>query len=95
MPWFQVTMTDEEVASGKHIQLQNQFSKVWMAIGAPPEAAMYGSMEVGKLHYYFTPHAAQIADPLLKMYSAVECEEPDLEKLAVLVKNEGTPGRGL
>lgn len=83
------------IPSGPHealnaSKLQDEFVPVWTAAGAPPEAAMYGGMGVRQQNdYYFTPAAVALvlAGLLLVQYGAVDCEEPDVTKLATLVKN--------
>lgn len=83
------------IASGAHeaitaSRLQDEFVEIWMAAGAPPEAVMYGGMGVRQENdHYFTPAAAALAGALLARYGAVDCDEPDVTGLAILVKNSG------
>ena len=96
MPWNRISMSNDEMLAGKADKLQSEFAKIWMVLGAPPEAAMYASRAPGGKHdYFFTPGAVEIAAPVLKSFGAAECEKPgEKETLIVLVKNEGTRAGG-
>jgi hypothetical protein len=87
MPWNKVTLSSEDLATGKGLRLQRDFGRIWFALLAPSAAAVYDSKKLGKegSHVYFTPHAVEIAGPLLKQYGAVECAPPNVSELDVLV----------
>ena len=94
MPWQKIAATNDDEVSGKFATLQDEFAVVFTAAGLPPEAVMYRDNETpGAGDFYFSPRAAEIAAVLLAAYGAVECEPPDLQRLAVLVRNEGAPLR--
>ena len=91
MSWKCVIFSPQGIAAGRKAALQNAFASLWMAAGAPPDAAMYGAKSVRDGRCFFTPAAGKLAGPLLQNYGAVDCAEPDLRALIVLVKNEGAP----
>ncbi len=95
MPWNRITMSNDEMLSGKADKLQSRFAKLWIGAGVPPGAIMYAFREADRQHhYFFTPHAVKIAESLLKSFGAVDCEKPGGLALVVLVKNEGSGVRG-
>jgi hypothetical protein len=89
MPWMGVTLS----AAGRLGELQEAFEKIWIAAGAPPDAAMYGGESARDNRCFFTPAAVTLAQPLLSKWGAVNCPPPDTRKLIVLVRNQGAPGK--
>src|ERR1700735_1331706 len=91
IPWKKVTLIAKDVTAGKNFQLQNEFTAIWMAAGAPSNAAMYGDMVLHDdlYRFYFTPAAVMLALPLLERFGAQDCPEPDVKQLAVHVRNSG------
>jgi hypothetical protein len=91
MSWKVVTLTANDVSAGKNMALQNAFAATWMAVGAPPDAAMYGDKNIrdGLYRFYFTPAAVMLTLDLLEKFGAVDCPEPEIHKLSVHVKNSG------
>ena len=93
MGWMCVTYSPQEAAAGRLSQIQEAFAKVWIAAGAPPDAAMYGSESVRDHRCFFTPGAASLAPALLLSFGAVDCAEPDIRNLPVLLRNAGARGK--
>jgi hypothetical protein len=91
MSWKKVTLDSSAVMAGVASKLQDDFATIFMAAQAPPAVVMYGipRHDKGKFHYFFSPAAAQLASVLLDAHSALDCPEPDIRTLAVLVKNSG------
>jgi hypothetical protein len=88
MSWKSVTFTSQDIRDSKAMRLQEEFAKIFMLRGAPAAAVMYGGADVRNRDIcYFTPAAADLAPKLLQSYGAVDCTEPDVRSLAVLVKN--------
>jgi hypothetical protein len=91
MSWKKITLDSSAVTAGAASKLQDDFTTIFVAAKAPLAAAMYGSLRhnKGKLHYFFSPAAVRLASALLDAHSAVDCPQPDIRNLAVLVKNSG------
>ena len=81
-------MSLNEVASGKHITLQNAFATLFMTNGGPRDAAMFTDIDVGENSYfYFSPEATRIASALIAKYGGVQCSPPTHFGKALLVGN--------
>jgi hypothetical protein len=90
MPWYKVTMSDEELLSGRTAALQDAFAQVFMMSGGPSDAGMFGGMNVGAPHvYYFSPGAARLAHALILSFSGIECDAPTRAEVAILVAQSG------
>jgi hypothetical protein len=77
MTWQRVVLSFEDVASGRHFALQEQFEAIFIACAAPMGAAMFGDLDSAKnFTYYFSPIASSIAAPLLAKTGGVECPAP-------------------
>jgi hypothetical protein len=90
--WMCITLSVSEAAAGRQSAIQDAFANVWIAAGAPPDAAMYGGKSARDNRCFFTPGAVTLARPLLLSFGAVDCPEPDVRTLIVLVRNSGSPG---
>jgi hypothetical protein len=90
--WMRITLSISEAAAGRQSAIQDAFAKLWLAAGAPPDAAMYGGKLPRDNDCFFTPAAVTLARPLLLSLGAVNCAPPDVRTLNVLVRNEGSPG---
>lgn len=85
MTWYKVTMSVEQVANGKHMTLQDQFTSIFMAVGAPKDMALFSGMLSNKgLDIYFSPGSVSYAKGLIDSYSGTPCDKPD-KKLPLLV----------
>jgi hypothetical protein len=87
-----ITFSTHEAAAGRLGTVQEAFAAVWVAAGAPPDAIMYDAKPARDNRCFFNPAAVALARPLLLSYGAVDCPEPDLRTLNILVRNEGAPG---
>ena len=75
MSWRKVTFRAERVMDG--FQLQQDFTAVFMANGAPADAALFTDHNVHPEYVlYFNPGASRIAAALLDQRGAIECEDP-------------------
>jgi hypothetical protein len=91
MTWMCVSLSPADISAGLEMTLQEAFTKVWIAAGTPPDAIMYATRSARNSRCYFTPAAVNLAQSLLATFGAVDCPEPDVHKLNVLVRNEGAP----
>jgi hypothetical protein len=85
MGWRKVSLSIQDVASGKGIQLQVAFEAVFIGLGAPKDAGMFGGLTLGTNDYFFSPGAVNIAGPIVEGYGGIECKAPKLSELAILV----------
>src|SRR5688572_7794101 len=46
MQWMKVNLSQDDVASGKIMQIQEAFAAIFISAGGPPEAAMFGRSRV-------------------------------------------------
>jgi hypothetical protein len=89
--WFKVALSQAEVAQGHVDRIEDAFAELLIDAGAPPGAAMFGSVhEDGAVDLYFTPPASQVAEVLLKENGAAPCLPPVNEgDIALLVGDKG------
>jgi len=93
MNWYTVRFSNDEVANGRHMALQDAFAKIFIQSGAPIDAGMFGSIAPGLADCYFSPGAARIAMPLIAAYHGVVCQAPRQADMAILVANHGFDGK--
>ena len=89
MSWKKVTLSDHDISAGRDIALEDAFSAIFKAAGAPHGAAMYGNFDTISEghHFFFSPAAMNIASQILGSYAAKDCYEPDIGILVPLVDN--------
>ena len=81
-------MSVDEIAAGKHIQLQVAFEAMFKASGAPKEAAMFGNRGLeDDYSYYFPPGASRFFSVVMSGFGARDCPEPARESVSLLVGN--------
>jgi len=94
MSWYKVKLSAEEVASGKHQNLQDEFDILFLANGGPQDAAMFSDrLSNSELEVYFSPGARRLAKALIAKYSGVPCENPSGKKPALLVGHANAAGK--
>ena len=83
MSWYKVILTEEQVATGEHRNLQNQFSQLYADSGSPKGVVLladrweFGAQgRCGIYPLYFSPAAVQYCGPLITNYSGESCEVP-------------------
>lgn len=87
MKWYRIFLTNEQIMQGVHIQLQNQFSSIWLKMQANENAAMFDeirSTEKGK-YIYFSPGASIFFIDNINQYMGVEVDAPNITSVALLV----------
>lgn len=89
MPWYKVTLSKADIRAGKIGSLQDGFEALFIALGGPGNAGMFGGLELGGHKYYFSPGAARIAGALIARYAGVECVPPKRSEVAILVADAG------
>jgi hypothetical protein len=85
--WYKVTLTQQEIASFRHVAMQNSFQGIFMSKGGLPEdAAMFTYTETRfPTDYFFSPSAVSIARPLILHYSGEPCAVPNGDELSLVV----------
>lgn len=77
--WYQVTMTNDEIADGRHAQLFREFSDLFTLAGAPQTAALFSSRSpesTGVVVTYFSPGSMEFAQAIITAYAGKPCEPP-------------------
>lgn len=92
MPWYKIQMSDDEVASGKNIGLQNAFQALWIAMRGPKEAAMFANRNIEDDHtFFFSPACSSFFSQDLTSFGATECPAPTRESVILLVGLQAAP----
>jgi hypothetical protein len=90
--WYKVTLSVEEVASGRGMRLQEDFTKLYAVAGGPVGAAMFRSNHVMSNDYYFSPVAASIAMALIIAHHGKPCDAPARSAVRPLVQRADDTG---
>ena len=94
MPWYKVTLSDDDILAGKLDGLQNAFAVVFLASGGPVDAGMFSPTNLGRApECYFSPGAARIGLSVITAFGGVECDAPSRVNMAILVANRGFEGK--
>jgi hypothetical protein len=93
MPWYQVRLSIDDLATGKQIRLQNAFETLFLDMHTPTGAAMFGNLDVkDDYSYYFSPQCAVFFAAVLSSFGAAECAPPSRQSAVFLVGDVGAPG---
>jgi hypothetical protein len=58
--WYEVTLTDDDIAAHKHMKLQDEFTALYQVSHPPKDAVMLDNREVIEgHHFYFSPSAVR------------------------------------
>ena len=89
MSWFKVSLTYEQAAANEHIELQEDFHKLYIENNTPKGMALFsGKYEFDNLvlfPFYFSPASLKFAKTLISLYAGAPCERPKKEFLKLLV----------
>src|SRR5713101_1141738 len=95
MPWYHVPLSIDDLASGKHIRLQNMFETLFLSRGEPAEAVMcVNSNPEDDYTYYFSPPCADFFTGVLSRFGASACAHPVPESVVFLAGDAGLRGAG-
>lgn len=87
MPWYKITLTDQQVREGVVLRIQNQFTQEFMkAKGRPEEAAMFNGLKGNII--YFSPSTTKFFMDVINQYLGEETERPARTKVALLVGHD-------
>jgi hypothetical protein len=86
MLWSKIVLSDNQIAEGKTYELQEAFRRLWEALGAPMDMALYAEKTKGLSRTFFlTPACSDKARAVIVAYSAVPCAEPPPASLSLLI----------
>ena len=93
MNWMMVTFRTEERERAS--ALVEAFDKLWRASGMPPDAALFVGASQGSddIPYYFTPAAAQIAGPLIRLCYGQPCDPADPARVTAAIGSQDAERR--
>ena len=93
MPWHKVTISLDDAAQGRHIELQREFEILFTAAHAPKDMALLGTSFTlsGRLKLYFSPAASEHAKDLIAKYGGSACDPPSYKRAALLVGHPDAP----
>lgn len=95
MSWHCITLTHDDIMSGKWAPIQDSFEEIFTRLGAPKNAAMFCRDEAGGgVSLIFSPKASEITTILLSANGGKPCEKPPAKDTTLLVGN-GDPVREL
>ena len=87
--WCRVTLSNSDVVSRRHMELQKAFETLFLANQWPSQAAMFANVDTLAHHFYFSPGAVAIAGDLISGYAGTECAKPEIADIVLLVGNPG------
>ncbi len=86
MPWHKIVLSENDVSAGTMETIQEEFTVLFVAKGAPKKAALFDEAEIpgrGTV-LYLSPDAASLFTSFAQKFGATECAKPD-GPLALLV----------
>ena len=93
MDWQMIRVSVEQVVSGEHERLQDNFALAFATAGRPQNAAMFSRPVAGGQELYFSPEAVHIAQGLIKECGGTGCSRPPKEGTNLLVGHKGARDR--
>ena len=87
--WQRVTLSNSDVVARRHMELQKEFETLFLAHQWPSQAAMFASVDTLAHHFYFSPGAVAFSGDLISRFGGVECAQPEVSNLVLLVGNPG------
>ena len=85
MFWYEIELSDKDIAEGKISKIQTQFDDSFKRAGRSKSMALFIEKESPLKKLYFSPIAALCAGKLIKEYNGLPCEKPDKNSLTLLV----------
>jgi len=86
MEWYRIELTKEEIAADRLSEIQSKFDKIFTALQAPRQLALYAENDTpsGSITVYCTLGTAVLAPTLLSEFGFQPCSRPR-SKLGLLV----------
>jgi hypothetical protein len=89
MPWYKVTLSDNDMLADQLNVLRDAFSRLHVEAGDPDDAAIFATDDEGPACIlYFSPGARRIAMQLVLEFSGVETATPMRSGACLLVGNQ-------
>lgn len=77
MPWYKVTLSDDDILADRLNMLRDAFSRLHVEAGDPDDTAIFATDDEGPgCVLYFSPGAARIATRLVLEFSGVDTAAP-------------------
>jgi hypothetical protein len=93
MPWYRVRFSLDEIATGRHIRLQNMFETLFHSTSEPAGAAMFVSGDAqDEYTYYFSSPCAVFCADMLSAFAASTCKPPVPQSIIWLAGDVGARG---
>jgi hypothetical protein len=94
MEWYKIFLTNEQIRNGVQIQIQDQFTNLWMKLKAPKDVTMFDDArtEVKGKTIYFSPGAIAFMIDIINQYLGEETERPNINEVALLVGHDSAWG---
>ena len=88
MPWYEITLSSEQLDAGLSEEIQRDFETRFVNAGAPPGMALFcDSFPVPQYSMYFSPDSAEYASDIISAYSGDPCDQPNASEVTLLVGN--------
>ena len=86
MPWYEITLSSEQLDAGVSEEIQRDFETLFINAGAPPRMALFcDSFPVPQYSMYFSPDSVEYASDIISAYSGDCCDQPNASEVALLV----------
>jgi len=86
--WYKVELSVADIRNRKGVLLQDEFTALFRANGAPKDAAMFDKVDdTPPFTCFFTPGAYRMAELMLRDYGATECNKPLVHEVVLVVGN--------
>lgn len=90
MPWYKISLTADQIASGEEMRIQDQFGALFLAAKGPRDMALFASKLSGAVaaDLFFSPGSLKMAEPWIRSYHGEVCEKPVRGAVALLVGHQ-------
>lgn len=89
--WHKVVLTQAQVIAGVRRDIMLAFAQRHLALGGPPEMALFGTLVWQKpVTVFFTPACATSVQDLIEAYGGVSCDKPT-DPVDLLVSTDSDP----
>ena len=92
MQWYKCILSNDQIVSGEHYNLQKAFKELFIALSAPKDMALFGDRKLSEKdhEFYFSPASYDYAEALISKYRGEPCEKPDSDSVVLLIAHDGT-----
>jgi hypothetical protein len=84
--WHKIDLTTDEVASGAHLRMMEEFHREFMSRRSPPDAAMFCRGTPGTdYEVIFSPQGAELVPEIIARRGGAACDPPARAAATLLV----------